>query len=154
MAPSRQGKAGNDSFTGGVGTSKVQSGNKQITVGGGIKLPASSTRNRQTVSPLDLLPKGIFIIKLHISCYFKSRSTSISLLYITAVLPKFNSTSQYVIRHKVGSCGPTWRALVTWQSAGLSIKGTVVQSQIPPFRNLVLSNFVHPTFACVFRRRL
>ena len=28
-------------------------------------------------------------------------------------------------------------------------QGTVVQSHLPPFRNL--GNFVHPTFACVFR---
>ena len=31
------------------------------------------------------------------------------------------------------------------------IEGTVVQSHLPPFRNL--GNFVHPTFACVFRKR-
>ena len=34
-------------------------------------------------------------------------------------------------------------------SAGLSIEGTVVQSHLPPFRNF--GNFVHPTFAYVFR---
>ena len=36
-------------------------------------------------------------------------------------------------------------------SAGLSIEGTVVQSHLPLFRNL--GNFVHPTFACVLRKR-
>ena len=34
----------------------------------------------------------------------------------------------------------------------LSIKGTVVQSNLPPFQNL--GNLVHPTFACVFWKRL
>ena len=37
-------------------------------------------------------------------------------------------------------------------SAGLSIKGMVVQSHLLPFRNL--GNFVHPIFACVFRKTL
>ena len=30
-------------------------------------------------------------------------------------------------------------------------RGDVVQSHLPPFRNL--GNFIHPTFACVFRKR-
>ena len=32
--------------------------------------------------------------------------------------------------------------MVAWQSAGLSIEGTVVQSHLPPFGKL--GNFVHP----------
>ena len=40
--------------------------------------------------------------------------------------------------------------MVTRQSAGLSIEGTVVQSHLPPFRNS--GNFVCLTFACVFVR--
>ena len=31
-------------------------------------------------------------------------------------------------------------------------KGMVVQSHLPPFRKL--GNFIHPTFACVFWKRL
>ena len=45
-----------------------------------------------------------------------------------------------------------WGAVVVWLSAGLSIEGTVVQSHLPLFRNL--GNFIHPTFACVFWKRL
>ena len=41
-------------------------------------------------------------------------------------------------------------AVIARQSAGLSIEGTVVQSHLPPFRNL--GNFF-TTFACVFRKR-
>ena len=41
-------------------------------------------------------------------------------------------------------------AVVAWESAGLPIEGKVVQSHLPPFGNL--GNFVHPTFACVFRK--
>ena len=41
---------------------------------------------------------------------------------------------------------------IMWEdNAGLSTERTVAQSHLLPFRNL--GNFVHPTFACVFRKR-
>ena len=42
--------------------------------------------------------------------------------------------------------------MVTQYNDRLSIQGTVVQSHLPPFRNL--GNFIYLTFACVFRKTL
>ena len=52
---------------------------------------------------------------------------------------------------QVGGRSALWESDGHGLSIGLSIEGTVVQFHLPPFQNL--SNFIHPTFACVFRKR-